>query len=331
MPITLDLNKAQFFIAIAKKNSHSFVMLGTHENNRVQHLLARVGKFFDVKRNTYNEVEVCGVLEALTGAAFTSTKAKIVDEGIKREKLGHAAISYQAYELSYRQYLEFIRLLESVQTRKNPFFCYKPKMQKDKLVELEFTSERHFKARPVAGTLFAALNTLSINNNCRHGAITLIEEALGYPVSSQVSSNFFSNLPYNSYLDFGVPSSNVPFYVLPPPPTNIFNKEKKEVLEKLYQRMERMLIIEPDSKSTQKKFACLKDFYKQQIADEIREPSIERLLVDLNTWKKENYLLLNSLRKTYFWDDLYTRKSATLTMVEDIEKDLGKSHPISMA
>jgi hypothetical protein len=324
MPISIDLFDTHFFIAIGKKKGHSFIMLGIHKANKVQELLCRVGKVFDLKENADKEVEICSVFDALAGASFSSTAAKIQDEGLNRKKLGHDAISYQAYEISFQQYLEFIRILESIQTARNSFKCYKPISRTYNTILLESTREKVLKARPLAGTLFSAIHDLSLDNNCRHGAIKLVEETLGQPVSPLVSTNFFNDLPYKTFLDFGVPSQDIPFYVLPPPPNSYtsLNAEKIKILEKLYNRMEQILLLDPNSEATQKKFNCLKDFYKGQIAEEIKEPSIERLLYNIQTWKKENYQVLTTLRKTYFWDELFTRKSATLNMIEEMEGDL---------
>ncbi|RUR11133.1 hypothetical protein [Legionella sp. km772] len=324
MPISLNLDDSQFFIAIAKKQAHSFVMLGSYKDNKVQQLLCRVGKFFDLGESDNSLGEACSVFGALTGAAFSSTAAKIKDEGITRKQRGHQAITYQAYDISFRQYVEFIQMLETLQEPKNSFHCYKPVSQRNNSILLESTKDKLFKTRPLSGPLFSAVNHLSINNNCRHGAIKLVEEVLHHPISSMVSTHFFSNLPYKTFLDFGVPSRDLPFYVLPPPPNTYTSvkKEKRQVLERLYERMEHMLLLEPSSDDTQKKFSCVKDFYNQQVAAEVQEPSIERLLVNIRIWKKEHYQVLNTLRKTYFWDEFITRKSATLTIIEEIEEDL---------
>lgn len=56
--------------------------------------------------------------------------------------------------------------------------------------------------------------------------------------------------------------------------------------------------------------------------DEIQEPSIDKLLYTIQSWKKEHYTTLNNLRVRYFWDDFIDRKSATLNTVEEIERDL---------
>lgn len=329
MPISIDLDDSQFFIAIAKKQTHSFIMLGSYKDNKVQELLCRAGKVFDLKQNTEHQAKICSVFGALAGAVFTSTAAKIQDEGLTRRKLGHQAITYQAYDISFKQYLEFIRLLESIQKPNNSFLCYKPVSRHYNSLLLESTRQKVFKPRPLAGSLFAAIHHLSIDNNCRHGAIKLVEETLHQPLSSSVSTNFFSDLPYKSFLDFGVPSQDIPFYVLPPPPNayNSVNTKKLKVLEALYKQMEQIPVLEPNSELTQQKFMCLKDFYRQQVADEVQEPSIERLLFNIQNWKKENYQLLNKLRKTYFWDDFITRKSATLNKVEELERDLQHELP----
>lgn len=324
MSITIDLDRSEFFIAIAKKQAHSFIMLGTYENNTVQHLLCRVGKVFDLEKR-----EICSVFGALAGAVASSTASKVQDEGLTRKNSKWKAITYQAYTISFEQYQEFIQLLESLQTATNIFDCYKPVKRQQKLVTLEKTPYKVFQDRPLSEHLFTALNRLSIDNTCRHGAIKLVEETLHQPISPLVSTNFFNELPYKTVLEKGAPSNDLPFYVLPPPPNtySLVSKSKAQVLLRLYNRMEKMLLIDPYSESTQNKFQCLKDFYKQQVADEVQEPSIERLLFDIKQWKDEHAALLNDLRKTYFWDTFMTRKSATRTMIEELEHDLIQQTP----
>lgn len=320
MSITVNLNSSQFFIAIAKKQAHSFIMLGTYENNTVQHLLCRVGKVFDLK----NRREACSIFGALAGAAASSTASKVQDEGLTRKNSKWKAITYQAYTISFKQYKGFIQLLESLQTRTNTFDCYKPVKRQNKLVTLEKTADNVCQARPLSAHLHTALNRLSIDNTCRHGAIKLVEATLHQPISSLVSTNFFNELPYKTFLEKGVPNKDLPFYVLPPPPNTYssLSKNKMQVLVSLYNRMEKMLLIEPYSESTQNKFQCLKDFYEQQVGNKVQEPCIERLLFDIKQWKDEHATLLNNLRKTYFFDSFMTRKSATWMMIEELEHDL---------
>lgn len=325
MPLILNLDDSQFFIAIGKSKAHSFVMLGTYQDNQVQHLLCRVGKGFHLENKA-----LCSVLAALSHSVYSTTAAKCFDEGISRKKLGHHPISYQAYDLSFAQYLEFVRILEAIQEEENKFFCYKLIERQSNWVVLEATSELiGDEKRSLSPDLFSALHRLSLENTCRHGAIKLIEETLQQPVSPMVSRSFFSELACRTFMDFGVPSPDLPFYVLPPPP-NSYQKlgaEKMLLLQGLYTRMQEMLLLDANSQATQEKFLCLKNFYQQQLIDEIKEPSLERLLFSIQQWKNEHSTLLNKLRKTYFWDEFMTRKSKTFTMIETLEQELKKSAP----
>jgi hypothetical protein len=322
MTVSID-SSTQFFIALAKKDAHSFIMLGTYTDYKVQHLLCRVGKIFDLTPIRNGLLLMGSIFTVLFKAVTAETKAKIENEGVSRTHYGHQPITYQAYDLSYKQYLEFIRILESMQNESNQFFCYKPIQTTANSGLLEYTNLKIFSPRPLSGELFDATNKLSVDNTCRHGAIRLVEEVIQGPVSSAVSSNFFTELPCQTYLDYGVPSQEVPFYVLPIPP-NIYpslSKEKRNVVVKLYRRMEELLRLEPNSAQTQQKFRCLKELY-HQILEEQQELSLNDLLHHVQTWKKQNWTVLSALRKTYFWDNYIHRKAATIKFIEEIEDGL---------
>ncbi len=321
--LTINLKDTQFFIAIAKEKGHSFIMLGTYKETKVQHLLCRVGKVFDLDPYGLGIIDPHTVGVSLIKAVFSETQAKINDEGIKRKSFGHLAISYQAYDINFQHYLNFIQILESLQKPINRFKCYKPINKTANTVLLKYTDNKVLDNKSLNNSLFSSFNHLSINNTCRHTAIKLIEETLEQSIPA-VSTNFYDNLSYTSFLDYGVPSLSFAFYVLPPPPNGYISldKEKNKIVEKLYKRMEKMILLEPNSKDTQKKFICLKNFYNQLVQDEIQEPSIDKLLYTIQSWKKEHYTTLNNLRVRYFWDDFIDRKSATLNTVEEIERDL---------
>lgn len=322
MTVSVD-SSTQFFIALAKKDAHSFIMLGTYADYKVQHLLCRVGKIFDLKPAANRTHVMTSVCTSLFQALFSETKAKIEDEGLSRAKYGHKSITYHAYALSYKQYLEFVCILESMQNEFNQFFCYKPFKNTSTTAVLECTNHRIFKPKPLAEELFTATHKLSLDNTCRHGAIKLVEEVMHCSVSSAVSSHFFTQLPCQTYLDYGIPSQEVPFYVLPIPPNTYrsLSREKRGVAEKLYSRMEQLLKLKPTAEQTQQKFTCLNELY-HQIVEKQAELSLSALLHYVQTWKIQHWTVLSTLRNTYFWDDFVHRKAATLKLIEEIETDL---------
>lgn len=323
MSIVVDKVKDQFFISICQRKEHSFVMLGVYDQDRVRHLLCRVGKIMGNVTNHGEELCV-SITKAVGNFFFNSVRAKLKDEGITRDYLGETPIKYQAYDITYEQYIEFVRFLESIQTERNTFSCFKPIKEKEGKVTLEVTNVPIFKLTTNVDNLKSEIfNELSIINTCRHSAIKLVEQTQKNSISPEVSSWFFNDLPYETKLDYGQPSSSVPFYVLPFSPTTYHDLtgKKKLVAEKLYHRMEQLVYLETSSPKTQKKFYSLKNLYTQILGAQ-KEITLSQLLEGIKCWKKENEGTINSLRKTYLWDSFLTRKSKTMELIEEIEQDL---------
>jgi hypothetical protein len=322
MPITIDTNTDRLFIAICKDGVHSFVMLGSYNGYKVTHLLCRVGKVVALpNKKDRSCFDVCS---AIKDAIIDKAPAIVQDEGTYREEKGQKPISYEAYDISLSQYSEFVRTLELLQTEKNKYQVYKPTKQAGSEVEFVKTSK----------VLYAPLNDgdrvdrryceLSLlGNTCRHGAIKLIESVIKLPQQSMVSSYFFVNLLNNTQLDYGVPSESIPFYVLPTPPNSFpkLNTAQRMVADKLFSRMETLLTIDPNSSITASKFNHLKELYQHIIGPE-SEPSIHHLLSNIHNWKASHRVEIETLRKTYIWDSFFTRKSATMIMLEELEHDL---------
>ena len=323
MPEVITINKDtdHFFLAICKKDVHSFLMLGLYDQNQVSHLLCRVGKVFD--HDNEEEDDCFTANKRLAHFIFSSTNGIINDERTYRNNKGETPISYQAYDISYQQYKEFIQLLEGLQTDRNKFKCYKPIKEEGSQVSLKLTSDLVFQQRKEMDDLINNTSQLGLGNTCRHTAIRLAEEVHHAPTSSLVSSSYFRDLPYTTQLDFGVPSADIPFYVLPVSPTAYpsLDENKRGILFKLYSRMEHMLLIDPHSEQTKIKFQSLKDLYNQ-IAGPQKDLSLDELLFSIQTWKQAHKDNLNVLRVTYFWDSLITRQSATSKLITEIEQDL---------
>lgn len=317
MSIQINKNTSRFFIAINKINHHSFLMLGTYDKNKVAHLLCRVGKSLQKEEDT----NACVYYKIFS----SHVKSELIDEGVSRKKRNKAAISYQAYDITYDQYLQFIQMLESIQTDTNRFSCYKPSGQNGNNVTLELTS---LKLIPKTNTrdLNSEVNEFNINKTCRHTAINLVEQVQGVPVASLVSKKFFMDLPYKTALEYGKPCKEIPFYVLPVSPAAFpdLTAEKKCIVEKLYRQMEHMLLLAPNSEQTQNKFNCLKDLYTEILGPQ-KQLSLNELLESIQNWKQINESTLKVLRKTYFWDSFFTRESATMKLITEIEQDLQPS------
>ncbi|QMT60640.1 protein kinase family protein [Legionella sp. PC997] len=270
----------------------------------------------------------------LCNSLFFKNRGQLTDEGIFRKKIQRDRISYQAYDISYEQYLEFVSILESLRAH-NEFEYYKPDSTSGDEVTLKLTStkiESSPDVKPIPNDrlnkIKASISELHIGNTCRHSAIALLETIRHAPVSSLVSSIFFMDLPCETVLEYGKPCKRIPYYVLPPPPVTIdeSNNTKKKVITMLYSRMENMLLLEPNSSSTQKKFLRLKELYLD-IVGPSKSSSIEQLLIYIRTWKDQNKGDLQVLRKTYFWDDLpfIKRQSSTMKLINQLEEELQKN------
>lgn len=316
--IDINKNKDTFFISINKSGAHTFIMLGVYDQHKVKHLLGRVGKV--AIPDGYYDFALCDDVQFMLQALFTEAKARLVDEGIARRSLTLRAINYQAYDITYAQYINFIHVLEALQTPVNKFTCYMPDYECGEGVSLSYRNVDENLPQSKIDKIKESVAGLNIGNTCRHTAINLVEEVQQAPVSSSVSSIFFHNLPYETNLEYGKPSADIPFYVLPITPAAYPNlaESKKWIVEKLYRRMEQMLLLDQHSQQTQDKFAQLKVLYKQIIGPQ-QQLSLGALLLSIQQWKQDNQANLAVLRKTYLWDFFCTRQSATMKTVQQIE------------
>ena len=318
MPIAINKEIDHLFISLCKVKEHTFIMLGVYDQNKVRHLLCRVGKGGVVGRKN----QCSAMMNVLCNILFFAAKAQLYDEGISRQYKYSQPISYQAYDISYAQYLEFLQILESLQTEENKFNCYKPIAEKGNEITLDLTDAPMLPAKS-ASKIKENICELSIDNTCRHSAIKLVETTQHAPIASLASEYFFVDLPYNTELEYGQPSKHIPFYVLPASPAAFpeLDKSRKDILKKLYQRMEHMLLLKTHSHSTQDKFLKLKELYLQIIGP--HQPiSLDELLQSIRIWKEKNESTLAVLRKTYFWDSFFVRQSATMNLIVEVEHDL---------
>jgi hypothetical protein len=322
--ITININKKtdRFFIAIAKSEVHSFVFLGVYNQFKVNNLLSRVGKVFDNSKNDDNCIDECvRPLYLLSGGIA----AQLMDEGIFRKKRPRVAVNYQAYDIRYEQYLEYLAILSNLSTKDNAFYCYQPHEESEEQIILKFAKVPCQASSDVnVDQLKQSVASLNLGNTCRHSAIALVEAVQKEPVSS-VSTYFFYDLPYKTEFLQGQLSSSVPFYVLPVPPSAYvgLGEKKERILKQLYERMERLPLIDPNNQKTMDKFSRLKELYND-IAGPQKDLSLDELLTNIQTWKSRNIDVLDSLREKYIWDFFFKRTSATMLLVNEIESELKK-------
>ncbi|MDR3501446.1 MAG: hypothetical protein P4L79_02585 [Legionella sp.] len=324
--ITIDINKKtdRFFIAIAKTQVHSFIFFGVYNQFKVDNLLSRVGK---VCYSNKKDVSCSEVGMRLLQVWFSGAYARLIDEGIFRRNRAQETINYQAYDIRYEQYLEYLTILSNLSTEDIFFRCYQPHAESDEQITLKFGIVPPSTSSDLnADKIKNSVANLSTRNTCRHSAIDLVEAVQKEPVSASVSKYFFYGLPYKTEFLYGQPNSAVPFYVLPVPPSAYvgLGAQKERILKKLYERMERLPLIEPNAQETMDKFSRLKELYND-IAGPQKDLSLDRLLTNIQSWKSKNLGVLDSLREKYIWDFFFKRTSATMLLVGEIESELKKS------
>jgi hypothetical protein len=108
-PMTIEKD-SEFFISIAKSGVHSFLMLGVMKNGNPE-LLAKVGKSNLIDKDFGTS---CAQQFTMFGKAVgTRTEALLVDEGLGDDQ--DLTISYQAYSINYKQYLECLAMIRDIQ------------------------------------------------------------------------------------------------------------------------------------------------------------------------------------------------------------------------
>jgi hypothetical protein len=301
-PLLLSKND-EFFIAIAQQGIHSFIMLGVRTKTGL-HLLARVGKANDIDEDFGNETKL--ITKVIFGKKQTT---RLADEGLTRNAES-IPIRYCAYDMTYEQLCEFYSLLEtientqksskpSLQTSKYDLEVYLPTSEEGDKVKFEFKKIQDFKAPQTYDDerLVQSTQELDYKNTCRTTAIDIIKKITGF--MPNVSFKFFIKLPYTSTLIKGVPNAQN-FYVLPPPP-NCFDQlspEQQKVMQSIYQRLESIPFLNPESEKTRKKFDALKNMYLELAPKQ--NLSITALLTHINEFSENNQQVLFEHRSDRF-------------------------------
>lgn len=318
--IAIDKASSDFFIALGQEGIHSFVMLGIMQNNKPK-ILARVGK-----TNAVDKDFGAGCKMAIKGL-FSQTEAELRKESLHP----YAKISYAAYTISYNQYLQFTTLMalihrkESDGKKSNAIQCHLPvrEVGTTTILQLtdiaqrdEFGPENTERERRIV----AATHNIKIANTCRHTAIELIEYVLGVnKLRNNIPRFFFWGLPLTTTFTAGEPAD--PFYVFPLPPAAYkVGKEKTALLNRIYTRMEALVTKAPYEKNTRDKFTALKELYAQQAG--IAPDDIADSITSIQRWKATHREVIIQLRQQSFLGKLFTRRSSTEAMADEIEKEL---------
>jgi hypothetical protein len=345
---SLSLSKQnEYFIAIAKQEMHSFLMLGVMIGDTPT-LLARVGKLGIEDPDSDNP---CYTISKIL---CSGNLARLADEGINRGENHVRSISYQAYSINYEQVEEFLILIAQVEQKqlknkqlKNQMLriygveaeefkrmhCYIPvtvsedgsvKFEYKKLCESEFSRE---------GLGYSEIaddaQILHLGNNCRTTALNIFETILGFV--TDVSRYFFFSLRYQCNLLKGQPEKER-FYILPPPPTACekqLSDKQRMVLGKIYERLEQVPLLDSDSVETRAKFVALKDAYKE-IAGQ-NNLSAEQLLQKILQHEQKKGKELFAKRSPWLLSRFFALPSTTEKMFKEIERDLQGNQDLGYA
>ncbi|HHI9467535.1 TPA: hypothetical protein ACU9KK_002566 [Legionella anisa] len=328
-PIVLVANKkSEFFITIAKKGIHSFVMLGVMVDGKPE-LLAKVGKGNVIDEDFGIS---CTNQFTLFGKILGShSDASLMDEG---EDNRNSDISYQAYSITYEHYLEFLAITRDIHEdqlkyykerkvrniavekltypEKGVYFlrrgikCYIPEKEHSGQITFRLQNVDNygkastFNNKQIRDGIIDGAREINPSNTCRTTACDILNYTLQH--SPKVPAFFTFGLDYKTKLVKGQLPQNG-FYILPPPP-NCFkvNPTQMEVLKELYEKLEDLPKNQPDLDITEKKFNQLKYLY-QEIAGE-SQLSLNQLLTKIADHRKTNDPLFNTRRRQSIFSSL---------------------------
>ncbi|MDX2346028.1 MAG: hypothetical protein QNK11_04070 [Legionella sp.] len=311
----------EFFISVAMKKGHTFLLLGVVKNGQPT-LLAKIGKVFNSDRKDLSTLEVLGLKAK---CVFSSLDAKLQEENLSLD----GKISYAAFSINYTQYLEFIASL-SLTLRKNQMLAA---YQEDKeesngnitLKRYAVVQEDDVSIPQKIKPIIERSHTLSVNNTCRHTAVELIEYVLGIShLTDNVSRHYFMDLPLTAEFEKGKLKSGQHMHVLPVPPN-----KKQVVLMKIYTRMENMLKLDPNGEVTITKMEALTKLYEQQAAF-LPECNLADALNNIREWKKYNQDLISTFRDKSFFGTCFVTRTATSAMADELETQLSKAASSSL-
>lgn len=300
-----DYDNRDFFIAIAKKGIHSFIFLGLIKEDGMPFFLARVGKQ--------------SVLCAGNPFCCLQSNSRLCGESLHCR----GPLTYAAYAIKAQHYEHFLHLL-SVMTQKKDIACYVPlpstgSPDRFLLKGAELTSESPTIEETQIDKRCAQLHLF---NTCRHTAMDVLRYVLKLKqLPAAVSSLFFKSLPC-TLADEHTKSF---FYVFPlPPAAHSVNKLTFERLQRIYQRMEKLVKKAAQDELTWQKFNALKALYNQQVEE--KDLPLDEVLHAIQAWHQRHQLLISQLRCPGFFTRITLQRAATAKWIEQLEQEL--SHTI---
>lgn len=303
-------------MAICMSAPHSYITIGVQKADGSCDMLVDVGKSIP------HDKRQMGVLPIMHNMIWGKLDALVQNEnkfvnGKKDDK--EYAISYMAYEINFRQYLQFLAKLKNInpnisayiptnETQENITFELAPLSAHDEII----TDEQNGLL-----TLKKDMNRLGFfTKDCRVAARQLAQASLPdqTPIDDTMPKAYF--IPFactNKILNGQLVE---PLYILPPPPTayNLDKKEQKPLFE-LYHRLEKIVQLNDKDPKTREKFDSIKKLYKSQIQDP--NLTIDNLFSSIITWAEGNKDLIDHHRGFHF----FWQNTATRNFIESIQKE----------
>ncbi|STY28266.1 Uncharacterised protein [Legionella wadsworthii] len=354
MPEPITVHKdSEFFISIAKKGVHSFIMVGVMINGHPE-ILARVGKGNLIDKQF--GVRCTNRFTIFGKNIFHHSDASLLDE-FDFDKNRMIGLSYQSYSITLKQYKEFIAITRDIhhnqlahyQDRNDPvgedkyltypelgvrklrqgISCYIPEDEEGGQVTFTYKNIHSFneistlRSEQERQQIIARSKEINASNTCRTTAYDLLQYPL--PYAPKVPSLFLMELDYKTTLSCSKLNPGT-FYILPPPP-NCFqlNPTQMKVLEKLYKKLEDLPKKQSGSDVTRKKFEALKQLYKELAGEP--QLSLTNLLEKITLHRKANHDLFNEKRDQCLFSKFveavgFKINSGTQRTYDQMEKDL---------
>ena len=327
---TINVNKEddQFFIALAQKGNHSYVMCGVRQISEKKNqnlfslppvqLLATIGKV-----STHSKLATLMLITDTPQLAYLRSEPIIKSIAEYSHKVN--SIFYKAYDISLLQYKRFVNLINELESTINPNITKK----KNKYIKLyretkndqsgsednEICFDYTHNKKKLSNNKLSNVSTkiekikdrakfLSLfKKSCRTTAIDIVNYTRNsYELGSRVSKNPLRKMPFKSILLNGKIDQQS-FYCFPYPVesyNSILINEKPERIKKLltlYKLLENFTHYNSDSLIILREFNAIKELY-YDVANKKKET------IDLiwRKWKKKYRKLLSRCHRPHFFE-----------------------------
>lgn len=310
-PISIS-SESEFFIAVCTYKVHSYITLGVKNKEEVN-VLASIGK------KAHQNTSPC---HFIFGNADASLNTEPFMFGTKKNN----EVSYKAFSISYKHYIEFIAYLKNVarsQRQVNQvksLHAYLPESNNPSRLlwsYIENFSSNESTLSDEDRAYYSHINV--INNSCRHGAIRLAQHASHRKdLGESASTCFFKSLPLTAIFCGGTVTKATPyFYILPMPPTAFegIDSKKAGILNQLYKRLDEIVLSEQQNPVTIQKFQKIKQLYIDLTQDD--ELPLLSVINGIETWERENQALIATHRKSHW----FSFQTATQKMFAQLHDD----------